>query len=162
MLVEGPAGIGKSRLLAEARRDAEEAGARRAVGGRAGSRATSRSASCASCSRPSWPIPRCAERALAGAGARPPVFAALDAPAADGAATFAALHGLYWVTLNLAAERPLALAVDDLHWCDVASLRAIAYLARRVEGQPVLVLTALRSGEPPTDATLVGEIVPTR
>ena len=41
--------------------------------------------------------------------------------------------------LNLAADRPLVLAVDDLHWCDRPSLRFLAYLTRRLEGLPVLL-----------------------
>jgi DNA-binding SARP family transcriptional activator len=156
VLIEGPAGIGKSRLLAEARRRAEESGAR----------VLSAKASRLEGEFPFGVVrqlfegvladPPLRERALSGSAASAaPVFAAVD----EGAASFAALHGLYWLTLNLAAERPLALAVDDLHWCDVASLRVIAYLARRLEGQPVLLLTTLRTGEPPTDATLVREVV---
>src|SRR3954469_22505790 len=35
---------------------------------------------------------------------------------------FAARHALYWLTANLAAERPLAVLVDDGHWADAASL----------------------------------------
>jgi class 3 adenylate cyclase/DNA-binding CsgD family transcriptional regulator len=57
---------------------------------------------------------------------------------------YALLHGLYWLTINLAEERPLALAVDDLQWSDPPSLRWLAYLARRVEGIPVCVLSTLR------------------
>jgi DNA-binding CsgD family transcriptional regulator len=95
------------------------------------------------------------------AGSAAPAAAVFEgAPAADGegSASFAALHGLYWLTLNLAAERPLLLAIDDLHWCDRPSLRFLAYLARRLDGAPVLVATTLRSNEPPTDAALLGEI----
>ena len=40
--------------------------------------------------------------------------------------SFAVLHGLYWLTVNLSAEQPLLLAIDDLHWCD----RALAALPR--------------------------------
>ena len=36
---------------------------------------------------------------------------------------FAARHALYWLTANLAAQRPLAMLVDDAHWADSASLR---------------------------------------
>ena len=50
--------------------------------------------------------------------------------------TAAALHGLYWLTANLSADTPLLVAVDDLHWVDGASLRFLAYLARRVGGAP--------------------------
>ena len=75
------------------------------------------------------------ERWLSGSAATAaPVF---EAPATDGAAphdaSFAALHGLYWLTVNLSAERPLVLVVDDLHWCDLPSLRFLAYLAPRLE-----------------------------
>ena len=31
---------------------------------------------------------------------------------------FAILHGLYWLTVNLADHAPLLLAVDDAHWAD--------------------------------------------
>ena len=37
------------------------------------------------------------------------------------------------------SEGPLLLAVDDLHWCDRPSLLFFAYLARRLEGQPILL-----------------------
>ena len=73
-------------------------------------------------------------------------------------ASFAVLHGLFWLALNLAAERPLLLAIDDLQWCDPPSLRFVAYLARRLEGQPILVASTVRSAEPPTDAALLAEI----
>lgn len=59
-----------------------------------------------------------------------------------------ALHGLYWLTAKLAAEAPLLLVVDDAHWCDGASLRFLVYLRRRLEGLPILLVVAARSGEP--------------
>ena len=76
-----------------------------------------------------------------------------------GVASFAALHGLFWLASNLAAEQPLLLAVDDLHWCDRPSLRFLAYLARRLEGLPILLATTVRSGEPGSDPTLLAELV---
>jgi DNA-binding CsgD family transcriptional regulator len=60
---------------------------------------------------------------------------------------FATQHGLYWLVANLASEGPLALVVDDLQWADLASLRWLVYLARRLEGLPVVVLGAWRMGE---------------
>jgi DNA-binding CsgD family transcriptional regulator/tetratricopeptide (TPR) repeat protein len=50
------------------------------------------------------------------------------------------------------------LAIDDLHWCDRPSLRFLAYLAPRLEGQPIILAATLRSSEPGTDPVLLGEI----
>ena len=52
----------------------------------------------------------------------------------------------------------MLLAIDDLQWSDRPSLRFVAYLARRLEGAPVLVAATLRSGEPGTDPALLAEI----
>jgi hypothetical protein len=61
---------------------------------------------------------------------------------------FAVLHGLYWLTVHLADEAPLLLAVDDAHWADQASLRWLAYLAPRLEGPSVSLVVTLRPDEP--------------
>ena len=62
----------------------------------------------------------------------------------------AALHGLYWLTANIAARGPVLLAIDDAHWADKPSLRWLAYLVARLEGLPVLVVMTVRPGEPGT------------
>ena len=102
-----------------------------------------------------------ARRVLAGsASSAIPIFDTVAAPG-DGTqedSSFAALHGLYWLTVNLSGEGPLALVVDDLHWCDRPSLRFLAYLVRRLEGLPVLVVGSLRPAEPGSDATLLAEL----
>src|SRR4029077_6095446 len=54
---------------------------------------------------------------------------------------------------NLSVDSPLALTVDDLQWCDPCSARALAFIARRLEGQPVALLLATR----PLDPTLTPE-----
>ena len=58
-----------------------------------------------------------------------------------------ALHGLYWLAANLAEERPLLVLVDDIHWADLASLRWLAYLARRLDGLAVGLVAAARPAE---------------
>ena len=58
--------------------------------------------------------------------------------------SFGALHGLYWLSANLATRRPLLLAVDDAQWADDASVRFLGVLARRLDGLPVVVLLAQR------------------
>jgi DNA-binding CsgD family transcriptional regulator len=59
---------------------------------------------------------------------------------------FATTHGLYWLVANLAARLPLVIAVDDAHWADAPSLRWLAHLAARIDGLPVALLLAVRSG----------------
>ena len=68
------------------------------------------------------------------------------------------LHGLYWLLNNLTSESPVALSVDDLHWADAESLRFLAYLAHRLEGLPVLVVGALRTGEEHVDSLVLDEL----
>ncbi len=67
----------------------------------------------------------------------PPVAGAADP-------SFAALHGLYWLTANMAEDAPLCLFVDDCHWADEASLHFVSYLAGRLEGLAVLVVLTIR------------------
>lgn len=84
---------------------------------------------------------RLAEPVLLGAGA--------DLGPGDDAG-FRSLHGLYWLVAELSDREPLLLAVDDAHWADRPSLRFLAYLARRLEGLPVLLAYSARTGEPGT------------
>src|SRR5262245_7527160 len=74
-----------------------------------------------------------------------PASAQHPAPSADRA--FSMLHGLYWLLNNLADERPVVLSLDDLHWCDAESLRFLTYLAPRLEGLTVAVFASARGGE---------------
>lgn len=76
--------------------------------------------------------------------AAPPLQAA-SGPGSDPAS--AIIHGLYWLTVNLADERPLMLVVDDVQWADPPTLRFLDYLGRRLEDLSVLVLMAFRTGE---------------
>jgi DNA-binding CsgD family transcriptional regulator len=99
-----------------------------------------------------------AERARLLEGAAAPAERVID-PSLDGsagpAAEFAVLHAIYWLTSNLAAQAPLVIAVDDLHWVDEASLRALDYLSRRLADIPVALLGALRPAEPGAPAALL-------
>src|SRR5215213_2549587 len=45
-------------------------------------------------------------------------------------------------------EAPLALLVDDAHLLDAASADALAFAARRLDGEPVAILLAARPGGP--------------
>ncbi len=73
---------------------------------------------------------------------------------------FAWHHGLYWLASNLSVDSPLVLVVDDLQWCDAPSARALGFVARRLEGQPLGLIIATRPLDPaltPEAATLVAD-----
>jgi hypothetical protein len=59
----------------------------------------------------------------------------------------ARLHGLYWLTANLAERRPTMLLVDDVQWADPASGRFVDYLARRLADLAVVLAVTVRSGD---------------
>lgn len=59
---------------------------------------------------------------------------------------FATLNAIFWVTLALADAGPLLLVVDDAHWADEASLRALAFLRERLDGLRVAIVLGLRPG----------------
>jgi DNA-binding CsgD family transcriptional regulator/tetratricopeptide (TPR) repeat protein len=163
LAIEGPPGIGKTALLAEVRGRAEEAGIH-VLDGRGSELERSFSYGVVrQLFEPLVASVRAEERGelLAGAAAlAAPLFdpALLAAePSAD--SSLATLHGLYWLTANLAARRRLLLAVDDLHWCDLPSLRWLAYLLPRMEGLDISVVVGLRPEEPGQDTRLVGQIL---
>jgi DNA-binding SARP family transcriptional activator len=158
VLIEGPAGIGKTRLLTEAVRRSTDAGLR------------GLSARCSQLERSFGfgAVRQLFEPALVGSAR---AAALLGGPAASAAGvfdpvasdlladgTFSVLHGLYWLTVNLASEAPLLLTVDDAQWCDPASLRFLGYLVRRLEAVPVLVVVTLRTGEAAPDDVVLGEL----
>jgi DNA-binding CsgD family transcriptional regulator len=64
-------------------------------------------------------------------------------------------HGLYWLVSNLAEGAPVALLIDDVQWCDHATLEWLLYLLRRCDGLPLLVALARRTGEPGTPGELL-------
>jgi len=159
-LVEGAAGIGKTRLVGEARLLGAEAGLR-VLAARGGE--LEREFPFGVVRQLFEPVlvdEELRARAFAGAAAPArPVFEAFeDAGEAQPDASFAVLHGLFWLTVNLAGERSLLLAFDDLHWCDHPSLRFLAYLVRRLEGLPVLAVAGLRPSEPGVDRALLAEL----
>jgi DNA-binding CsgD family transcriptional regulator/tetratricopeptide (TPR) repeat protein len=64
---------------------------------------------------------------------------------------FAARHRLFERVLtllgDLAAEAPLVLVLEDLHWADESSHELLAFLAVRLRDLPVLVVATLRDEE---------------
>ena len=68
------------------------------------------------------------------------------------------LHGLFWVTSNLAERGPLLLTVDDGHWADEPSLRFLLYLAQRLATLPVAVVLTARPGQPGAEEALLAQL----
>jgi AAA ATPase domain len=80
-----------------------------------------------------------------------------DAPAEG---SFAILHGLYWLAANVGFHQPTLLAIDDVHWADTPSLEWLLFLTRRLEGLPLLVAAATRPPEAESrEPALVAELV---
>ncbi len=67
---------------------------------------------------------------------------------ADGAEPSAYLVGLAALTLlaEEAVAKPLLLVAEDVHWLDRASADVLAFVARRIETEPVVLVATLREG----------------
>jgi DNA-binding CsgD family transcriptional regulator len=83
-----------------------------------------------------------------------PIFG-LGGDALEAGAAESSLYGLFWLVAGLAENRPLVLAIDDAHWADAASLRFARYLARRLTGMPILLALTARPDEPGVGSELV-------
>ncbi|MGQ0577247.1 MAG: ATP-binding protein, partial [Pseudonocardia sp.] len=69
---------------------------------------------------------------------------------ADGSAQdrFRAVDAIAAAVLEQARRRPLLVVLDDVHWCDEASLLALRHLADRAPEASLLLLATLRDPEP--------------
>ena len=159
LVIEGAAGIGKSRLLEEARATASDLGLR-VLHARATEleRGFPFGVVRQLFERPLLEAdPSERERWLAGAAAlamdvltgAPAAASGVSPPGPSaGDSGYAWQHGLYWLASNIAVETPLVLVVDDLQWCDAPSAGALAFIARRLEGLPLALIVATRPLDP--------------
>ena len=69
------------------------------------------------------------------------------------------LHGLYWLTANLARERPLLITIDDAQWADEASMAAERFLSLRIGDLPMVLLLAVRTADVGPLAVPLAEIL---
>ncbi|ANZ38060.1 LuxR family transcriptional regulator [Lentzea guizhouensis] len=150
VVIEGRAGIGKTRLVHECRELAKERGFGRlqAIGDGLESAMA-------------WGVVRqLVERSISRysgetrekilAGPSGAALKALDDAAQDPSEAELArtLHSLWWVAVDLSSTRPLLITVDDAHWADLSSLRFLVYLSRRISDLPIALVVATR---PPAD-----------
>ena len=162
--VTGPAGIGKSALLEAAGDVADERGL---VLLRARAGELERQSSFSVVRQLFEPALRSLtprERGALLAGAAAPAGWLLGvAGAVMGSEEPATLeHALFWLVTELAERRPLALIVDDAHWCDDASLRALVHLALRIEHAPIALVVAMRPSEPGAGQGLLDRVAGVR
>jgi DNA-binding CsgD family transcriptional regulator len=162
LVLEGPPGIGKTRLLEEVTQRARGDGlvVMRARGGEF---------------EQGFPYgivrqlyepalermgPRKRGKLLAGAAASAtPALTDDLASASQQGDSFAVANGLYWLTANLCELAPLALVIDDGHWADDPSIRFLIYLARRMQGLALLLVVAARPHEPGADSDLLDSLI---
>ena len=145
LIVEGPAGVGKTALLAML---AEHAAGSAAVTTARGSELEREFAFGVVLQLLAPLVEASGDEELfvgAAALARPLFEGAEVGVGAD--VDFRLLHGLHWLCANLAERSPLVLCVDDVQWADEASLRFLAYLGARAAELPILIAAARRSGE---------------
>jgi DNA-binding CsgD family transcriptional regulator len=166
LLVQGPAGIGKSALLRaiRARGEADGFSVLAARGAE-----LEREFSFGVVRQLFEPVLAAAgdderEVLLAGAArlAEPAIGQLEPAAPADASPSldpsFSVLHGLYWLTANAAERSPLLIAVDDAQWSDAASLRFLAYLTGRLEGLAVMLAVGVRPFEPGSAGRLLAAL----
>ncbi len=147
ILFEGPAGIGKTTLVQRAAEASRAAGIR-VLSARGGE--LERNLGFGIVSQLFAKLVRGSSNLLSGPAAPAAAIFGLSragtAQHDQGERTLATLHSLYWLTVNASDQGPLALLVDDAHWADVPSLRFFSYLAHRIDGLPLLMVVAARSG----------------
>ena len=144
VLIEGEAGVGKTRLLAEALAEARGRGIQVAAG-RAEELEQTRPfglvASAFECTRSSPDPRRAAIAELLAAGgdqARGPITVRATG------LEFRAVDAFTDLAEELALAGPLVIAADDLQWADPSSLLALAAVVRRLAHLPVALIGCLR------------------
>ncbi len=149
LLIQGEAGVGKTRLISEARVAAESRGmlclqARAAELERPFAFGVVRQLL-----EPELRDPEASARTLTGAAA---VVGPLlgdrrsDASLPPQDLDSALLHGIYWALVHISEHQPTALLIDDLQWADQPSIRALEYVSGRA-GEHALNLILASRGE---------------
>ena len=140
-LIEGEAGIGKTRLVGLARARAEEVGLRVLY---------------ATADEIETGVPFAGARVLLGRAARTvapdgparlgvlALEGALPDPSGPGSRGDEVVHALWWLIVELADEQPLALFLDDAQWADELTLGLLRLAARRATELPLALVVAAR------------------
>lgn len=154
VLVVGEAGVGKSRLVADATARAEAAGARVLAGG------------CVELGGEGMPFVPIVDALRLLARTTPPatldrlvgharrdlarLLPELDPdeppdPTLDAGATSRLFEHVLGLVGRLGADQPLVLVVEDVHWADRSTLDLLAFVVRALRTDPVLVVATYRA-----------------
>ena len=143
LVLRGEPGIGKSRLLSETVREARERGMLVLTATGVQSEAHLPFAGLHQLLRP-----------VRGRAADLPLVQRQALDAAFGL-TGHGVHEPYRIAMaaldlisEVASDSPVVLVVEDAHWLDRPTADALAFIARRIESDPVLLLAAAREGYP--------------
>ncbi len=135
LLIEGPAGIGKTTLLKSAAAQASDAGM------------TVLRATASEFEHDSVGL---LAEAFAGYDAEVAGLQVADAlpdPRRASPEAFAVADSLFWLAIEIADRGPIALILDDVQWADAISLSAIERIGTELEGTDACLLLGLRTGE---------------
>jgi DNA-binding CsgD family transcriptional regulator len=141
LVVEGVAGIGKSALLEAAR----------SIAGDRDMLVMATAGVQSEADLPFAGLHQLLRPALDRVGGLPPpqreaVRAAFGLGGAAAPEGFLIALGTLGLLSEAAAGRPLLLSVEDAHWLDRPTADALAFVARRLESDPVVLLVAIREG----------------
>ena len=162
LMVRGPAGIGKSRLVREFGREVTDAGGT-VLTGRCSPTATA---------VPLRPLREAllaaARRGLRPSGDLTPFLPTLGALVPDWSARtdvtaerapIVLAEGLLRLLAEWSTPQAATLLVlEDVHWSDPETLSVIEYLADNLAGQPILVVGVIRDGHPGAGADLMATL----
>ena len=143
LVLRGEPGIGKSRLLSEAAREARERGMTVLTATGVESEAQLPFAGLHQMLRPvrgrAVELPAIQRQALDAA------FGLTDEGAPE---LFRIAMAVLDLISEVAIDAPVLLLVEDAHWLDEPTAQVLAFVARRIESDPVLLLAAMRDGYP--------------
>ena len=153
-IVSGEAGIGKSELVAAVRRYAAARGAAVAMG-------RCHEADLAPAFWPWLPVLRELTERIATDDVPeeigPLLAVGRDAPEPGGAAVLRTYDAMARLVAGAGRRQPLLLVIEDVHWADASSLRALAHLVSTSDA-PVLVLVTRRTATGPRSDALVAAL----
>jgi DNA-binding SARP family transcriptional activator len=156
LLIEGEAGVGKSRLVEEFLRTVVRDGATLLRGRGYDATAALPFAPMVEALRAALDAPGVAgtdpewlteaARLLPEIRQRYPALTEPD-PTPEPTEAWRLYEGVAQILASIAAERPLVISLDDLQWCDGDSCTLVQFLVRRLDEAPILWIGAITLGE---------------